>query len=84
MLILQLLNMPRPFCHGSPHYFAFCISPQLRIPLTLCKTLPPEAGVRDDGDEKANHGDSDSHDGDETQGQGRAVSLAAKNFDKYS
>jgi len=46
--------------------------------------LPPEVSVHDDGDEKANHGDGDTHDGDETQGQGRAVSLEAKNFDKYS
>jgi len=42
--------------------------------------VPPEAGVHDDGDEEANHGDGDTHDGDETQGQGRVVSLEKTNL----
>jgi len=46
--------------------------------------LPPEAGVHDDGDEETNHGDGDTYDGDESQGQGRAVSLAANKFGKNS
>jgi len=46
----------------------------------LCNTLPPEADEHDESDEEANHGDGDTYDGDETQGQGRAVSLETIQF----
>ena len=37
--------------------------------------LPPEVGMHDDCDEEADCGNGDTHDGGDTKGQRRAVSL---------